>query len=126
AQRRAAGVSDPGRTAARPGARGEPRGPAAAVRLRHREYAVAGCRAPGPGVARPGRRASRESGAAMKQAKFYGWRMTLVCLLVQAIAGGISIYLYSLFASEVERAFEAKRATVMLAATGHAVVSALV
>lgn len=62
----------------------------------------------------------------MKQAKFYGWRMTLVCLLVQAIAGGISIYLYSLFASEVERAFEARRATVMLAATGHALVSALV
>lgn len=62
----------------------------------------------------------------MTQTKFYGWRMTLVCLLVQAIAGGITIYLYSLFASEVEKAFEAKRATVMLAATGHAVVSALV
>jgi len=62
----------------------------------------------------------------MDQAKFYGWRMTLVCLLVQAIAGGIAIYLYSLFASEVEKAFEAKRATVMLAATGHAVISALV
>lgn len=62
----------------------------------------------------------------MSQVKFYGWRMTLVCLAVQAIAGGITIYLYSLFASEVEKAFEAKRATVMLAATGHAVVSALV
>ncbi len=62
----------------------------------------------------------------MPQAKFYGWRMTLVCLIVQAIAGGITIYLYSIFAGEVERAFEAKRATVMLAATGHAVVSALV
>lgn len=61
-----------------------------------------------------------------QETKFYGWRMTVVCLLVQAIAGGITIYLYSMFAGEVEKAFDAKRATVMLAATGHAVVSALV
>lgn len=62
----------------------------------------------------------------MAHTKFIGWRMALVCLLVQAIVGGISIYLYSMFAGEIEKAFEAKRATVMLAATGHAVVSALV
>ena len=62
----------------------------------------------------------------MAHTKFMGWRMALVCLLVQAIVGGISIYLYSMFAGEIEKAFEAKRATVMLAATGHAVVSALV
>lgn len=62
----------------------------------------------------------------MPQAKFHGWRMTFVCLIIQAIAGGITIYLYSIFAGEVERTFEAKRATVMLAATGHAMASALI
>jgi MFS family permease len=62
----------------------------------------------------------------MTGTRFHGWRMVAVCLAVQAIAGGASIYLYSLFAGEVERAFEARRATVMLAATGHAIVSALI
>src|SRR5690606_10862063 len=82
---------------------------------------MAGCgrdaRDPAPPL--PGARMAQET-------KFYGWRMTVVCLLVQAIAGGTTIYLYSMFAGEVEKAFDAKRATVMLAATGHAVVSALV
>lgn len=62
----------------------------------------------------------------MRATSFHGWHMVLSCLLVQAVAGGITIYLFSLFAGEVERAFEARRATVMLAATGHALVSAVV
>lgn len=50
---------------------------------------------------------------------FYGWWLVLACLVIQAVAGGITTYLYSLFAGEVERAFSVNRATVMLAATGH-------
>jgi MFS family permease len=51
--------------------------------------------------------------------------MVLACLVIQAVAGGASIYLYSFFAGEVETAFSSDRATVMLAATGHAVVAGL-
>jgi len=56
---------------------------------------------------------------------FYGWWLVLACLGIQAVAGGASIYLYSLFAGEVERAFQVDRATVMLAATGHAITAGL-
>lgn len=70
-------------------------------------------------------RGGMSSESTILKTRFYGWHMVLVCLLVQAIAAGASVYLYSLFAGEVEAAFEAKRATVMLAATGHAAMSAL-
>jgi len=64
---------------------------------------------------------SRASGSRV----FYGWWLVLACLGIQAVAGGASIYLYSFFAGEVERAFSADRATVMLAATGHAIAAGL-
>lgn len=50
---------------------------------------------------------------------FYGWWLVLACLLIQAIGAGCTMYLFSLFAGEVERSFEVSRATVMIAATGH-------
>lgn len=56
---------------------------------------------------------------------FYGWWLVLACLAIQAVAGGAGIYLYSLFAGEVERSFSVDRATVMLAATGHAFAAGL-
>ena len=56
---------------------------------------------------------------------FYGWWLVLVCLLVQAVAAGISIYFYSLLAGEVEREFSSGRALVMLGLTGSAITTSL-
>lgn len=53
------------------------------------------------------------------QRLFYGWWLVLACLLVQAIGAGCTMYLFSLFAGEVERDFEVSRSLVMMAATGH-------
>jgi MFS family permease len=48
---------------------------------------------------------------------FYGWWLVLVCLLIQAVAGGVTIYTFSIFASEVESEFAASRTLVMLGLT---------
>ncbi|MAC35793.1 MAG: hypothetical protein CME38_19650 [Haliea sp.] len=56
---------------------------------------------------------------------FYGWWLVLVCLLIQGIATGASIYSYSLFAGEVEAEFSANRALVMLAMTGQSIMIAV-
>lgn len=53
------------------------------------------------------------------QSLFYGWWLVLACLLVQAVGAGCTMYLFSLFAGEVERDFEVSRSVVMMAATGH-------
>lgn len=59
------------------------------------------------------------------QRMFYGWWLVLVCLLIQGIATGVSIYSYSIFAGEIEQAFSANRTEVMLAMTGQSVMIAL-
>lgn len=56
---------------------------------------------------------------------FYGWWLVLVCLLVQGIVTGVSLYSYSVFAGEVETAFSSSRAMVMLAMTGQSIMIAL-
>ncbi|MDO8862933.1 MFS transporter [Haliea sp. E1-2-M8] len=56
---------------------------------------------------------------------FYGWYLVGVCLLVQAIAAGMSIYLYSILAGEVEREFSSGRAAVMLGLTGSSITTGL-
>jgi len=56
---------------------------------------------------------------------YYGWWLVLVCLLIQGIATGVSIYSYSIFAGEIESAFSASRALVMLGMTGQSVMIAL-
>ncbi len=57
---------------------------------------------------------------------FYGWWLVLVCLLMQGIAAGVTIYLYSIIAGEVEREFSAGRAVVMLGLTGSSITTALI
>lgn len=52
---------------------------------------------------------------------FYGWWLVLVCLLIQGITAGVTIYLYSIVAGEVEREFSASRAVVMMGLTGHGI-----
>lgn len=56
---------------------------------------------------------------------FYGWYLVGVCLLVQAIAAGMTIYLYSILAGEVEREFSSGRAAVMLGLTGSSITTGL-
>ncbi|GAB3311887.1 MFS transporter [Haliea atlantica] len=56
---------------------------------------------------------------------FYGWWLVLVCLLIQGSVTGVSIYSYSIFAGEVESAFSASRAVVMLGMTGQSIMIAL-
>lgn len=51
--------------------------------------------------------------------------LVLVCLLIQGIATGVSIYAYSIFAGEIERAFSASRTLVMLGMTGQSIMIAL-
>ena len=55
-----------------------------------------------------------ESGQARPRI-FYGWWMVVVCLIVQGIVTGVSLYSYSIFAGEVETDFSISRAMVMLA-----------
>lgn len=56
---------------------------------------------------------------------FYGWWLVLVCLLIQGIAVGVTIYTYSIIAGEAERAFSASRAVVMLGMTGQSIMTGL-
>ena len=56
---------------------------------------------------------------------FYGWWLVLVCLFIQAIAAGITIYFYGLLAGEVEREFSSGRALAMLGLTGSAITTSL-
>jgi len=56
---------------------------------------------------------------------FYGWYLVGICLLVQAIAAGMTIYLYSILAGEVEREFSSGRAAVMLGLTGSSITTGL-
>jgi len=56
---------------------------------------------------------------------FYGWYLVGVCLLVQAIAAGMTIYLYSILAGEVAREFSSGRAVVMLGLTGSSITTGL-
>lgn len=56
---------------------------------------------------------------------FYGWWLVLVCLVIQGISTGVSIYSYSIFAGEVEAAFSSSRTLVMLGMTGQSVMIAL-
>lgn len=57
---------------------------------------------------------------------YYGWWLVLVCLLIQAVSAGTTIYIFSVFAKEYEIAFEAGRATIMLGLTGMYIAVALV
>lgn len=56
---------------------------------------------------------------------FYGWYLVGICLLVQAIAAGMTIYLYSILAGEVAREFSSGRAVVMLGLTGSSITTGL-
>lgn len=56
---------------------------------------------------------------------FYGWWLVLVCLLVQAVAAGVTIYFYSLLAGEVDQEFSSGRALVMLGLTGSGITTSL-
>ena len=56
---------------------------------------------------------------------FYGWWLVLACLLIQGIVTGVTIYSYSLYAGEIEQAFQASRAVVMLGMTGQSIMIGL-
>lgn len=56
---------------------------------------------------------------------YYGWLLVLVCLLIQAVSAGTTIYVFSVFANEFEIEFEAGRATIMLSLTGMYIAVAL-
>lgn len=56
---------------------------------------------------------------------FYGWYLVGICLLVQAVAAGMTIYLYSILAGEVAREFSSGRAAVMLGLTGSSITTGL-
>lgn len=56
---------------------------------------------------------------------FHGWWLVLVCLVIQGIVTGVTIYSYSLYAGEVEQAFQASRAVVMLGMTGQSIMIGL-
>jgi len=64
-------------------------------------------------------------GSGVRSKVFYGWWLVLVCLLIQAIATGASIYSFSIFAGEIEAEFTASRALVMLAMTGQGIMTAV-
>ena len=57
---------------------------------------------------------------------YHGWWLVLACIVILALTAGVATYSFSLFAIEFEREFGASRATVMWAASGHALVSALI
>lgn len=56
---------------------------------------------------------------------FHGWWLVLICLVIQGIVTGVTIYSYSLYAGEVEQAFDASRAVVMLGMTGQSIMIGL-
>lgn len=56
---------------------------------------------------------------------FYGWWLVLICLLIHGITAGVTIYLYSIVAGEVEQEFSAGRAVVMMGLTGHGIAAGL-
>lgn len=62
-----------------------------------------------------------------KQARiFYGWWLVLICLLIQSMAAGVTIYFYSILAGEIEQEFSSGRALVMLGLTGSAITTSLI
>jgi MFS family permease len=56
---------------------------------------------------------------------YYGWWLVLVCLVLGAIGGGTSFYVVSLIADALEQEFAASRAQIMLAVTGHNLLTGL-
>jgi MFS family permease len=49
---------------------------------------------------------------------FYGWWLVAICLLMQSIGVGASLYLYSVVAGALEQAFPSGRFLLMMGATG--------